>query len=445
MSADSIPDQLKYGASASVARVVRVSNIRPAGTDSGTYGDSFRFVLPSRSIVDLGSLSFYYTSQLSNLIDGANGVNASMPCSWKHFKRIVFYVSGVAASGSLCQHMDLLYHALVKASGSTEWLFSRLNKNAIEAVLSTDECAAHQTLAAQPGGTTKSCHMTYDDVLGLPRSKNIIDQSLWGQIEVEAQLADAGLLKARVVTAGTGTAAQALAVTFSVSNMRASVDVLQSVSPLYISLLSQRLSATDAPIRLPYQDVRTFVSTNTGSVRTNVNTNCLDAVAAIALSADYNTPAVTALTNSDPIKFRFNSGRNLASANTLRAQWQIGQDVYPKTAIENAFEVADITMNGLHGMNRDSTALLFAGQGDADTDIVYRRANFLANNFVYFQKLSLNAEGYKDGVMTGISTNGQSSEIIFNSTNFGTNVLVAHFCTSCLVFNPANSSVSVEA
>ena len=305
MSADSIPDQLKYGASASVARVVRVSNIRPAGTDSGTYGDSFRFVLPSRSIVDLGSLSFYYTAQLSNLIDGANGVNACMPCSWKHMKKITFYISGVGCSGSLCQHMDLLYHALVKASGSTEWLFSRLNKNAIEAVLSTDECASHQTLASQPGGTTKSCHMTYDDFLGLPRSKNIIDQSLWGQIEVEAQLADAGLLKARVVAAGTGTSAQALAVTFSVSNMRASVDVLQSVSPLYISLLSQRLSATDAPIRLPYQDVRTFVSTNTGSVRTNVNTNCLDAVAAIALSTDYNTPAVTALAHSDPVLWCF--------------------------------------------------------------------------------------------------------------------------------------------
>lgn len=445
MSADSIPDQLKYGASASVARVVRVSNIRPAGTDAGTYGDSFRFVLPSRSIVDLGSLSFYYTASLTSLINGVDGVNAVMPCSWKHFKRVVFYVSGVAASGSLCQHTDLLYHALVKASGSTEWLLSRLNKNAIEAVLSTDECAAFQTLAAQPGATTKSCHMTYDDVLGLPRSKNIIDQSLWGQIEVEAQLADAGMLKCRPVAGGAGTAAQALGINFSVSNMRASLDVLQSVSPLYISLLSQRLSATDAPIRLPYQDVRTFVSTNTGSVRTNVNTNCLDAVAAIPLSADFNTPAVTALTQSDPIKFRFNSGRNLASANTLRAQFQIGQDVYPKTAIENAFEVADITMNGLHGMNRDSTALLYAGQGAADTDSEFRRANFLANNFVYFQKLSLNAEGYKDGVMTGISTNGQSSEIIFNSTNFGTNVLIAHFCTSCLVFNPANSSVSVES
>jgi hypothetical protein len=321
---------------------------------------------------------------------------------------------------------------------------SRLNKNAIEAVLSTDECAAYQTLAAQSGATTKSAHMTYDDFLGLPRSKNIIDQSLWGQVEVEVQLGDAGMLKCRKVAGGTGTDVQALAATFSVANMRASVDVLQSVSPLYISLLSSRLSATDAPIRLPYQDVRTFVATNTGSVRTNVNTNCLDAVMAVALSANYSTPAVAALGASDPIKFKYDSGRNLASANTLRAQWQIGQDVYPKTQIENAFEVADITMNGLHGMNRDSTALLFASASD-DSTFEYRRAHFLANNFIYFQKLSLNAEGYKDGVMTGISTNGQSSEIIFNSTNFGTNVLIAQFCTSCLVFNPANSSVSVEA
>jgi hypothetical protein len=442
MSADSIPKQLQYGASASVARVVRVSNIRPAGTDSGTYGDSFRFVLPSRSIVDLGSLSLYYTASINGLIEGANGTNAVMPASWKHFKRVVFYVSGVATSGSLNQHMDMLYHALVKASGSQEWLFSRLNKNAIEAVLSTDECGAHQALADQSGATSKTCHMTYDDVLGLPRSKNIIDQSLWGQVEVEVQLADAGMLKCRPV--GNGTNAQALAATFSVASMRASVDVLQSVSPLYISLLSSRLSATDAPIRLPYQDVRTFIATNTGSVRTNVNTNCLDAVAAIAVSASYNTPTITALAESDPIKFKFNSGRNLASANTLRAQFQIGQDVYPKTQIENAFEVADITMNGLHGMNRDSTALLFAA-ASSDTAIEYRRSHFLANNFIYFQKLSLNAEGYKDGVMTGISTNGQSSEIIFNSSNFGSNVLIAQFCTSCLVFNPANSSVSVEA
>ena len=442
MSADSIPPQLKYGASASVARVTRVANLRPAGTDSGTYGDSFRFVLPSRSIVDLGSLSLYYTSTIGNLIAGADGVNAVQPASWKHFKRVVFYVSGVAASGSLCQHMNSLYHALVKASGSQEWLLSRLNKNAIEAVLSTDECAAYQTLASQSGATSKTCHMTADDFLGLPRSKNIIDQSLWGQVEVEVQLADAGVLKCRPI--GNGTNAQALAATFSVSNMRASIDVLQSVSPLYISLLSQRLSATDAPIRLPYQDVRTFVATNTGSVRTNINTNCLDAVMAVPLSANYTTPVVTAAGSSDPIMFKFDSGRNLASANTLRAQWQIGQDVYPKTPIENAFECADITMNGLHGNNRDSTALLFAGASD-DATITYRRAHFLDNNFVYFQKLSLNAEGYKDGVMTGISTNGQSSEIIFNSTNFGTNVLIAQFCTACLVFNPANSSVSVES
>jgi hypothetical protein len=442
MSADSIPAQLKYGASASVARVVRVANIRPAGTDSGTYGDSFRFVLPSRSIVDLGSLSLYYTSTIGGLIDGQDGTNGVQCCSWKALRRVVFYVSGIAASGSLCQHMDLVYHALVKASGSQEWLLSRLNKNAIEAVLSTDECAAHQTLAAASGATTKSCHMTADDFLGLPRSKNILDQSLFGQVEVEVQLADAGLLKVR--PRGNGTNAQALAATYSVSNMRASVDVLQSVSPLYISLLSQRLSATDAPIRLPFQDVRTFVSTNTGSVRTNINTNCLDAVMAVPLSAAYNIPVVTAVGASDPIKFKFDSGRNLASANTLRAQWQIGQDVYPKTPIENAFECADITMNGLHGNNRDSTALLFAGASD-DSTITFRRSHFLDNNFVYFQKLSLNSEGFRDGVCTGISTNGQSSEIIFNSTGFGTNVLIAQFVTSCLVFNPANSSVSVEA
>ena len=440
-----IPPQMRYGASSSVARLQRINNLRPLGSDSGTFGDSFHFDLPSRQIVDLSTLSLYYTATVDGMTAGANGATAVIPASFKHFKKVTFFVGGSAVSGALCNHYHQLYTALVAASGNTEWLFSKLNKNAIEFVLGTDETDAFRAMTAT-AVIAKSCHMTADDFMGLPRSKNIIDQSLWGQVSIQVQLADKGILRTRKIGDGSATDANIDAIAFRVSGMRAAVSVLQAVPPQYISLLASRLTQTDAVIRLPYQDFRTFIQTNSGAPKIQVNTNCLDALVAVPLLSAYNTPVVSAA-GVRPAMFKFNCGRTLANVDDLKAQWLVGSDSYPRSQVENAFEIADITQDSLHGNNRESTGLLFSSASD-DSTVQYRRLAFLNENCVYYQRLSLNGEGYKDGQLTGISTAGSGLDVVLNNQNFteaSGNVLIAAMTTSCLVYSPASASVSVEA
>jgi hypothetical protein len=452
VSADlnAIPPQLRYGASQSVCRVQRINNIRPLGSDSGSSaaGDSFRFDFPSRQLVNLASLQLLFTANVENITTAANGINACIPASWKLIRRVVFYIGNTAVSGALSSHHHQLYNALVAASGNTEWLYSSANKNAIEFVLARDELLSgnFQTNATVPATTSKSAFLCADDFLGLPRSRNsVIDQSLWGQLSMQVELAESAVIRVRKTGDGSATDAAAGAVTFRVSGMRASVEVIESLPAQYISLLSARLSQTDQPIRLPYMDFRTQIVSNNGSVRTAVNTNCLDAVVAVPLGSAYSTPAAVAAGENAPA-FTYNSGRTMANAETLKCQWQVGQSSYPRSQVEHGLEVAEITKDSLHGASRDATALMFVGASD-DSTIKYSKHDFLTKNFLYYQRLSLNGAGYQDGHLTGVSTNGAGMDIVFNSTNFtpaGGFILIAHLVTACLVYSPANASVSVE-
>ena len=446
---NAIPPQLRYGASQSVCRVQRINNIRPLGSDSGSAnaGDSFRFDFPSRQLINLASLQLLFTATVEGLTSGADGTAAVIPASWKMIRRVVFYIGNTAVSGALSSHHHQLYNALVAVSGNAEWLYSSANKNAIEFVLARDEQGdgTFKALADASTGTSKSAFMCADDFLGLPRSRNsVIDQSLWGQLSMQVELASNDCLKIRKI--GNGTDAQVAAVNFRVSGMRASVEVIESLPAQYISLLSARLSQTDQVLRLPYMDYRTQIVSNNGSIRTAVNTNCLDAVVAVPLGSAYSTPASVAVGAHAPA-FTYNTGRTLANADALKCQWQVGQSSYPRSQVEHGLEIAEITKDSIHGGSRDATALMFASAITDDATIAYSKTNFLTKNFVFYQRLSLNGAGYQDGHLTGVSTNGAGMDIVFNSTNFtaaGGFCLIAHLVTSCLVYSPANASVSVE-
>lgn len=452
VSADlnAIPPQLRYGASQSVCRVQRINNIRPLGSDSGSAssGDSFRFDFPSRQLINLSSLQLFFTATVEGMTTAADGTQCAIPASWKMFRRVIFYIGNTAVSGALSSHHHQLYNALCAATGNTEWLYSRANKNAIEFLLPADEndLGAIHPHNASATTTSRSAFLVADDFLGLPRSRNtVIDQSLWGQLSVQVELADNSILRIRKTGAGS-TDAMAAAVSYRVSGMRASVEVIESVPPQYISLLSARLSQTDQPIRLPFMDYRTQIVSNTGSVRTAVNTNCLDGVLVCPLTSAYNTVAGVAIGTPAPA-FQHNTGRNLLNADQLKCQLQVGASSYPRSQVENALEALEITMDSWHGASREGTALLYASAITDDVTIGYRKLNALTKNFQFYTRLSLNGAGYQDGHLTGVSTNGAGMDVVFNSQNFTQAngfVFVAHLVTSCLVFSPATSSVSVE-
>lgn len=441
-ASEQIPKPLQYGASQSQARVVR-NTIMPQGTNAGGPGSIVRFVLPERSIVDLRSLSLYYTYTISGLVNAgaADFSNAQIPASYKHWKSVRFYVSGAAASGSHNQHYDQVYHGLVNASGSQDWCHSRMNNHYSELLESSE-------LAAQPGATSKSAYVTCDDFLGLPNSKNYcIDTSLFGKLEVEIQFNDNNQLKISRAGAGNTDATVLAAVNAAFSNIRLKVDTVTSISPLYVSLLAERISGSDAPIRVPFQDIRTIVASNTGSNRLTINSMCVDALMVCPFNADPNTN-VTCANNAilaNNARYRFNSGRTEANANETRFSVVVGSEVFPRQPIEQASELADVTTNSIYGNSARSMNLLYRNMGADGVAAAFSRLAYLSNNCVALQRFSLMTEGWSEGVLTGLNTAGQSVDFVVNTQNFGTHLLVAALCTSCLVFDPKTSAVQVES
>lgn len=452
---DAIPKSLQYGAQNSQARVVR-QTIQPQGVSTGTTQQqtTFRFKLPEKSLIDLKSLAFYYDYAVSGLTDAdTNFSNALLPAAYKHFSSVKFYVSGAVAANGMCNHYDMAYHALVRASGSEDWVNSRWNNGHAEVLVGGDINASLCNLVTRPttsangydaGFTSRTAHFTYDDLLGLPNSKNfVLDTSLFGTCEVELQMSPNTSIKSS--RAGTVTSALLSASLLgTISGIKAMVDTVVSVSPLYVSLLAERLQV-DTPIRLPFQSIATSVVANTGANRITLNSSCVDAILVAPLAADPNAFASITAANADGIlnaaRYKFDSGRNPSNASAATFQLQVGSEVFPRQPIR-IDECADLTVNSIYGNSAQSRNLLFAGL--AANVQAYSKSAYLSENCVIIQKFMLGEEGWATGLLSGINCSGVSTDFVVSTQNLSAFLFIAAMMTSQLVFNPATSSVSIE-
>lgn len=442
---DAIPKSLQYGCQSSQARVVR-QTIQPQGVSTGTTQaqTTFRFKLPEKSLIDLKSLAFYYDYSISGMTDAAtNYSNALLPAAYKHFSSVKFYVSGAIAANGMCNHYDMAYHALARASASEDWVNSRWNNGLIETMASADANGFITDITAQSAAAaTRTAHFTYDDLLGLPNSKNfVIDSSLFGTCEVELTMSSNASIKA--FRTGTVTNANLSASLIgSISGIKAMVDTVVSVSPLYVSLLAERLQV-DTPIRLPFQSIATSVVATSGANRLTLNSGCVDALVIAPLANDPNAflanASQTVLNGS---RYKYDSGRNVSNANAATFQLQVGSEVFPRQPIR-VDECADLTVNSIYGNSAQSRNMLFAGLSGAAVP-TYSRDAFLSENCVIIQKFMLGEEGWASGLLSGINCSGVSTDFVVNTQNFPAYLFIAALMTSQLVFNPATSSVSIE-
>ena len=444
MSTDQIPKSLQYGASQSQARVVR-QTIMPLGSNSGTTTaqSSFRFKLPEKSLIDLRSLSFYYDYTITGLTDDANNwSNALIPASYKHWQSVKFYVSGAVAANHLSNHYDLAYHALVRASASEDWVNSRWNNGYIELISGADAVATND-LSARPGAgnVSRTAHMIFDDILGLPNSKNhVLDTSLFGSVEIELIMTNNTSIKCS--RAGTISAADLSAsLVGTISGIQCQIDTVVSVSPLYVSLLAERLQV-DSPIRVPFQNIATQIASNTGSNRFTLNSSCVDAIVVGFMSADPNSfPADATQNVLNANRYRFNSGRTVGNANASSFQISVGSEVFPRQP-QRLDRCSDLTTNSIYGNSAKSTNLLFAGlAAGAQT---YARSKYLDENCIVIQKFMLGDEGWNSGLLQGVDCSSVSTDFVVNSSNAGSWVFICALMSSQLVFNPSTSSVSVQ-
>ena len=439
-SVDSIPKALQYGVSNSQARVVR-QKIQPLGVSSGSSGTTVRFLLPQKSIIDMRSLSIYYDYTINGLTtDAANFSNAQFPPTYQHWSSCKIFVSGASCAGSQCNHLDQVHHALLKASCGEEYCKSRLN-NAYDSLI------ANAGFSADPGATSKTLQATYDDML-LFRSKNYCyDSSLFGNMEIELTFNDKNILK--VTGGGTKTDTNAhLATTYAevnhaFSNIVLAVDTVVSISPLYVSLLAERLQIS-TPIRLPFSEIRSVLASNTGSNRITLQSSCVDAVLVAFLNQDPNdgsaTATVAARPNVNRYKFSIDAGQKDAMGFSLT----IGSEVFPRQAVQKLAELLDGTTNAIYGNDARSTNMLYMTM--AGSMSVYTRDAPAAENAIALTKFAIGEEGHSTGLLCGLQTNGVATDCVVNSNSaVSSRVLIAVLQTSQVVFDPSTSAVSIEA
>jgi len=457
-----LPQSLSYSASKQSLRINRFQ-VRPNSSDSGGPGSTFRFQLPSKSLIDVSSLALAFDITVTGLLNtaGDNYSNVKMPHGQKLFSSVKFYVGGQIASGSLCTNtQDILYNCLVKASCGEDWVNSRMNSHAVELIRQGDDLTA---LLVQPGASLgKVASYIVDDFLGLPRGngtgRSIIDTSLWGNVDVEVVMNN----ESAFAQYGTGAAgATALgAMTYVVSAMECFVNVITQTTPLYVKLLTMLISQKEGQIRFPYQNFITNVASSGSNARFQVNTNCLDSIVLAPLTASYSLPHglsgattgpnITAASKLSSSRYEYDSGLDcdaLATPKGKALSIQIGSETFPKLPISNALHVSDITNNSLFASSLYSQNLLFndISAGAANGTVKYSRNAFLNENFVWVQSFSPDGEGWATKVLTGIDTQNNNLEIVINHNAIvaGGFLFMGALCTSMLVFDCASGSVSV--
>lgn len=439
MSMDAIPKALQYGVSNSQARVVR-QKLQPLGVSTGVAGSTVRFLLPQKAIIDMRSLSFHYDYTISGLVDtdAANYSNAQFPPTYQHWSSVKVFCSGASAAGAQCNHYDMVHHALAKASVGEDWCNSRLN-NAYDSLVNFTGASG------RPNATSKTLQATFDDLI-LFRSKNsCYDSSLFGNLEIELTFNNNNILK--IAREGVPTAAAAkAAIAHAFSNITCSVDTVVSISPLYVSLLSERLQVS-TPIRLPFSEVRSVLASNTGSNRITLQSSCVDSILVGFLNADPNAydptdnAAALAIANMPRYKFAVDP----AQANAMAFQLTVGSEVFPRQAVQKLAEIADITTNSLFGNSTASTNLLYLAASNAGAQS-YSRDNLATNGAISITKFGLGEEGYASGLLVGLQTNGVATDCVVSSNPAAASrLLIAAMQTSQLVFDPQTSAVSIEA
>jgi hypothetical protein len=437
-----LPSSLSYSASKQSLRYNRFL-VRPNSTETGGPGSTFRFRLPSKSLVNMSSFCMTFDLTISNLVsDAANYANAKLPHGHKLISALKVYVGGQLVSGGLSNHYDILYNALCKASVSEDWCRSRMNEHAIDLIQNTDDAGTGGALGSNPTVTEKKAHYVLSDFLGVFRGnggKSIIDTSLWGDVEVEVTLNNTGCIGA--FKAGTGSAAN---VTYKVENIESYVDCITQTTPLYIKLITMLLDQRESQIRFPYQNFVTNVSSSGSNARFQVNSGSIDALVCAPLAQYWDSGARAAGTIADAgatlsaNRYRYNSGKTLTAPTGCNMQIQIGSDTFPKIPISNGLDVSDITTNSLFSNSLYSQNLLFVDAGD------YKRSAFLDENFVWIQSFG-DQEGWASKILTGIDTASQNLDIVITHSAIAADgsLFMGALLTSMLVFDTKTGIVSV--
>lgn len=403
---DLIPQSLRYSVVKSPSRVQR-QRISPLGSNSVGPNQPLHFRLPDKALICLNDLSLVFDLQITGLSTGATFTNVKNCASYKLFKKCETRCGGISASGSMCNQMEQVYHAMVKSTVDNTFLQSRLQNNMLEINSGTD--ANGDEAKAAPSSSSKTISLVYDDFLVMRSKSSTYDASLFGVFEIIFQTAGLEVLQAYASDTNVSLAT----ISYTISNVFLDYSVVTQVSPYYVTLLSEKLSS-NTKISMPFSNVISTVAANTGSNRIQIAAQSLDALGVVALGsgqATFGSPGKDNVYQNNA-HFKFDTGLTNATAKSAQIQLQIGSTNYPAHPINDALLCAEYTNNSIWGNSVHAKNLLYQSIGAVS------RENYLQQNFIFINKFCLDEPGYQSGIVGGVDCS-VPMDLVVNSQGFG--------------------------
>lgn len=454
MSEIYVSSSLKTGSSYQSSKINRIRVQPSSGSGTHNPGSILRFDLPARTILQLSSASLVADLTISGLVTHAdNRSNATIPSVNRLFSRVCWYVNGIALTPSF--HYDQLSNMLLKCTASEDYCRTRQNAGYLDLIQHLDDSAneAQRPLDgnAAGGATSKVTQIVADEWLGIPNSNSgygVLDCGIFGNVSVEITLNSDTCLK--VASGGTGSIAD---ITYSLSNIHFAVNSIVSVPDTYLKMMQLRLSSS-VPISFAFQNYQVQLNGNhagTGIIRQAISCNSLDLVMCAPLASTFATRAAQVLTNVNPPRYTYDSGRTHANQKNAQIGFTIGSTAYPSNYKLSGFEALDVTHNTFSGFNRFANNLLCAGTTNVQgNSAVYTRDTYLSQNAIFAMALSDQHEGWSspDKILSGINVNSAgNSEIIWDFTNWGAgnngHMITAALYTSVLSYDPVSATVQL--
>ena len=397
------------------------------GSQEANDGDTIQVDLPTNSIVDLGSLSWYHIIEYQN--PTAVGKKAVLPVQCESIiRRLSVEVNGQTLVN--IQNYNVLFHMLLYMSATEDYQRQRLIN---QANMSTD--ATNGTAVELATGHTEEQYHIVDTWLGFlgTAKPQFIDTSLLGNVRISITLAagteimggdDAGITR-----------------TYKIKEQYFNMDVISISDGIYDAMIDQRL-ASGAPIEIPFKNYFNFIGAGAGATMSqklqfNVASQSIDRLWMTARSSNYKAanaakidtgagapPQHSIITHNAP-------AFNFASCGGTHFQFQVNNSLYPNFLTNHPCSWFAQTKNALG----DQGNML---AGCFPECVTHYRDNF----FVFAQSLEHKTDG-DERFVSGIDTRGAAATCYLN-VDAGTGVGTAK-ANQTLVFAECTSSLKVYA
>ena len=405
-----IPNDIKYAVAKMEAFNRNRFNLQPNGAVSAGPNSRSIITLPSNSTIDLRSFKIHLdvSTTSDNTTGGGNLIYGKLPAdATSLIAQVSVYCSGVMISQSFSEY-------------NTACKIKKLIHSSRDRDGSVDGTLHHGVITT--GDAVDSVSMIFKPTLGLfgESSTRYLNTALCGDISVEIVFAPTSVLAFKEATvnidqdfSGANSRANALNVTYSVTNLFATVDTV-TLGESYDAMLTQRLVEENS-LQVKLKEYYAFsLKSTTGtshSVRFSLSASSVDAIYTVCRDANYELSGIRTRQYSGAVMsdancanhFKFLAYNDSTTARgSVRAQYEINSvkhPQYPFDVLDAAHEA--IMLTDEHG---------YGGRGTMTSSL----ADFCDGKAIF--PLILNMPGNPIAVTSGVNTRGANSQFSIDFT-----------------------------